>query len=124
MSTQSVAEQLAARIAALDAKALPPAVRVKCEDLLVDVAGLCVTARNEDYVKAALEGCDDDGPCTAIGHARTLSAAGAAFDNGGGSSDGGTSSASTAWAMLETPRQCRATGAFVADDPETRPSIR
>ena len=26
--------------------------------------------------------CDDDGPCTAIGHARTLSAAGAAFVNG------------------------------------------
>ena len=57
-------------------------MRSKCEDLLVDVAGLCVTARNEDYVKAALAGCDDDGPCTAIGHARTLSAAGAAFVNG------------------------------------------
>ncbi|MGH6664530.1 MAG: hypothetical protein ACREB2_06460, partial [Pseudolabrys sp.] len=69
----SVAEQLAARIVALDAKNLPAAVRSKCEDLLVDVAGLCVTARNEDYVKAALAGLDDDGPCTAIGHARMLS---------------------------------------------------
>ena len=29
--------------------------------------------------KATLAGCDDDGPCTAIGHARTLSAAGAAL---------------------------------------------
>ena len=57
-------------------------MRVKCEDLAVDVAGLCVTARNEDYVKSALGGIDDDGPCTAIGHARTLSAAGAAFVNG------------------------------------------
>ena len=75
-----VAEQLAAAIAALDK--VPAAVRVKCEDLLVDVAGLCVTARNEDYVKSALAGYDDDGPCTAIGHARTLSAAGAAFVNG------------------------------------------
>src|SRR5262249_51392782 len=46
------------------------------------VVGLCVTARNEDYVKATLAGCDDDGPCTAIGHARTLSAAGAALVNG------------------------------------------
>ena len=46
------------------------------------MVGLCVTARNEDYVKAALAGWDDDGPCTAIGHARTLSAAGAAFVNG------------------------------------------
>ncbi|MGH6683770.1 MAG: MmgE/PrpD family protein [Pseudolabrys sp.] len=78
----SVAEQLAARIVALDAKKLPSAVRRKCEDLAVDVAGLCVTARNEDYVKAALAGLDDDGPCTAIGHTRALSAAGAAFVNG------------------------------------------
>ena len=78
----SVAERLAARIVALESARLPAAVRVKCEDLLVDVAGLCVTARNEDYIKAALAGCDDDGPCTAIGQARTLSAAGAAFVNG------------------------------------------
>jgi 2-methylcitrate dehydratase PrpD len=82
MSEASVAEQLAARITALDAGKLPAAVRVKCEDLVVDVAGLCVTARNEDYVKIALAGCDDEGPCTAIGHARTLSAASAAFVNG------------------------------------------
>jgi 2-methylcitrate dehydratase PrpD len=73
---------LATRIAALDASKLPAAVRRKCEDLLVDVAGLCVTARHEDYIRAALAGLDDDGPCTAIGHARTLSAAGAAFVNG------------------------------------------
>ena len=50
---------------------LPPAVRQNAIDLLVDVVGLCVTARNEDYVKAALAAWDDDGPCTAIGHART-----------------------------------------------------
>ncbi|HWC92145.1 MAG TPA: MmgE/PrpD family protein [Pseudolabrys sp.] len=78
----SVAQQLAGRIAGLRAERLPPAVRAKCVDLLIDVAGLCVTARNEDYVKAALAGLDDEGPCTAIGHARTLSSAGAAFVNG------------------------------------------
>jgi 2-methylcitrate dehydratase PrpD len=78
----AVAEALAEKIAALDPARLPPAVRRTCEDLLVDVAGLCLTARNEDYVKAALAGWDDDGPCTAIGHARTMSAAGAAFVNG------------------------------------------
>ncbi|WFU18914.1 MmgE/PrpD family protein [Bradyrhizobium sp. CB3481] len=78
----SVAETLAERIAALHSGALPaPTVR-KCEDLLIDVVGLCVTARNEDYVKSALTGCDDDGPCTAIGHQRMLNAAGAAFVNG------------------------------------------
>ena len=78
----AIAEHLAERIAALDPAQLPAAVRAKCDELLVDVIGLCVTARNEDYVKSALAGWDDDGPCTAIGHARTLSAAGAAFVNG------------------------------------------
>jgi 2-methylcitrate dehydratase PrpD len=75
----AIAEQLAERIVALD---VPAAVREKCVDLAVDVIGLCVTARNEGYVKATLAGCDDDGPCTAIGHARTLSAAAAALVNG------------------------------------------
>jgi 2-methylcitrate dehydratase PrpD len=78
----SVAEHLAGRIVVLDAKKLPPAVRRKCEDLLIDVIGLCVTARNEDYIQSALAGCDDEGPCTAIGHARLFSAGSAAFING------------------------------------------
>jgi 2-methylcitrate dehydratase PrpD len=78
----SVAEQLADRVAALRAETLPAAVRRKCEDLLIDVIGLCVTARREDYIKSALAGCDDEGPCTAIGHARSFSAASAAFVNG------------------------------------------
>jgi 2-methylcitrate dehydratase PrpD len=78
----AVAEHLAERIAALDAAKLPAAVRAKCDALIIDVIGLCLTARNEDYVKSALQGWDDDGPGTAIGHRRTLSAAGAAFING------------------------------------------
>lgn len=82
VSANSVAEQLAGRIVTLSASALPPAVVRKCEDLLIDVAGLCVTARHEDYVQSALGGCDDDGPCTAIGHSRTFSSASAAFLNG------------------------------------------
>ena len=78
----SIAQLLVEHIAALKPTALPQAVKQKCEDLLIDVVGLCVTSRNEDYVSSALAGCDDDGPCTAIGHARTLSAASAAFVNG------------------------------------------
>jgi 2-methylcitrate dehydratase PrpD len=78
----AVAEVLAGLIESLQAAKLPAATRRKCDDLLIDVVGLCLTARNEDYVKAALAGCDDDGPCTAIGHSRTLSAAGAALVNG------------------------------------------
>jgi 2-methylcitrate dehydratase PrpD len=78
----AIAEHLAQKISALDATKLPPAVREKCVELLIDVVGLAVTARNEDYVKATLAACDDDGPCTAIGHSRTLSAAAAAIVNG------------------------------------------
>jgi 2-methylcitrate dehydratase PrpD len=78
----SVAETLGEKIVTLQAGALPAATARKCENLLIDVVGLCVTARNEDYVGSALAGCDDDGPCTAIGHRRTLNAAGAAFVNG------------------------------------------
>src|ERR1700742_5069871 len=78
----SVAETLANKIAALQPGVLPDTTLRKCEDLLIDVVGLCVTARNEDYVKAVLAGSDDDGSCTVIGHARTLTAAGAALVNG------------------------------------------
>src|SRR5712671_2409746 len=78
----AVAETLADKIVALKPGTLPAATRRKCEDLLIDVVGLCVTARNEDYIKSALAGWDDDGPCTAIGHKRTLNASGAAFVNG------------------------------------------
>jgi 2-methylcitrate dehydratase PrpD len=78
----SIAEHLAERIAAVDPAALPDAVRAKCEDLAVDVAGLCLTARRQDYAMATLAACDDDGLCTAIGHARRLSSAGAALVNG------------------------------------------
>jgi 2-methylcitrate dehydratase PrpD len=78
----SVAETLAEKIVALKAGTLPAVTTRKCEDLLIDVVGLCVTARNEDYIASALAGWDDDGPCTVIGHGRTLNAAGAAFVNG------------------------------------------
>ena len=78
----SVAETLAGKILALKPGALPELTTRKCEDLLIDVVGLCVTARNEDYVASALTGWDDDGPCTVIGHKRTLTASGAAFVNG------------------------------------------
>ena len=54
----AVAEILAEKIAALDPARIPAAVRRKCDDLLVDVVGLCVSARNEDYVRAALAAWD------------------------------------------------------------------
>src|SRR2546426_9031915 len=56
--------------------------REMAEKLLIDVAGLCVAARGTDYVRASLAGWEASGGCTAIGHSRTLDAAGAAFVNG------------------------------------------
>src|SRR3954452_12043342 len=78
----SVADLLADKIAALKPGMVPAVTARKCEDLLIDVVGLCVTARNQDYVASALAGWDDDGVCTVIGHERTLTAGGAAFVNG------------------------------------------
>ena len=68
----AVAEHLAQAIETVDPAHFPEGLRRKCEDLLVDVVGLCVTARNEDYVQAQIAGWDDEGPCTAIGHARSM----------------------------------------------------
>src|ERR1051326_2102629 len=76
----SISEKLASRIDAgrQQANALGPTA----EKLLVDITGLCVAARKTDYVLAALKSWESDGACTAIGHARALDSAGAAFVNG------------------------------------------
>jgi 2-methylcitrate dehydratase PrpD len=50
--------------------------------LLMDVAGICLAAHNEVYVKAALASLDQDGPCTVIGFAQRCGVEGAAFVNG------------------------------------------
>jgi 2-methylcitrate dehydratase PrpD len=50
--------------------------------LLLDIAGLCLAARGQTYVKASLASLDGDGPCTVIGFPRKLTAEGAAFVNG------------------------------------------
>jgi 2-methylcitrate dehydratase PrpD len=57
-------------------------LRQTLQMLLVDIGGLCVAARNTDYVRAAVASWDSEGHATAIGHPRALDAAGAAFVNG------------------------------------------
>jgi 2-methylcitrate dehydratase PrpD len=79
---QSVAEQLVDQVAALSADSVSRAVRARCEDLLIDVAGLCVAARGTDYVRALIASVDGGGPCTAIGHRGSFSAEDAAMING------------------------------------------
>ncbi len=77
----SVAERLASGIVASapehDAGARQVAAR-----LLLDISGLCIAARAQSYVRAALQSIDGDGPCTVIGFSRKLGAEGAAFVNG------------------------------------------
>ena len=82
MSTPSVAQTLAQRVAALESALLPEDLRATCEDLLIDVGGLCVAARNSDYMKAVVASVDGGGACTAIGHAGSFSASDAAMING------------------------------------------
>jgi 2-methylcitrate dehydratase PrpD len=67
----AVAERLAD--GAERARASSSAFRATAEKLLIDIAGLCV---------AALQAWESSGACTAIGHARALDSAGAAFVNG------------------------------------------
>src|SRR3954466_2625901 len=76
----SISEQLAARIDQSREQASD--FRETAEKLLIDIAGLCVAARKSDYVLAAVKSWESSGACTAIGHARALDSAGAAFVNG------------------------------------------
>jgi 2-methylcitrate dehydratase PrpD len=77
----AIAEQLARAIVAASPEA-DAAARPVAERLLLDIAGLCVAARHEAYVKAALASIDQPGTCTVIGSAERLGVEGAAFVNG------------------------------------------
>lgn len=79
---QSVAEILAEKAVTLHADAVPAPVRERVEQLLIDVAGLCVAARDTDYMKALVAAADTGGGCTAIGRAATYDAGTAALING------------------------------------------
>lgn len=78
----SVAERLADAVLALRPDDIPAAVRARTEELLIDVVGLCVAARETDYIRALTAAVDSGGPCTAIGHPSGYSAEDAALING------------------------------------------
>src|SRR5213596_4384707 len=79
---RSVAERLVAATSSLSPRGVPAEVRLRCEDLLVDVGGLCVAARSSDYIRALVASVDGGGPCTAIGHAGSFRAEDAAMISG------------------------------------------
>jgi 2-methylcitrate dehydratase PrpD len=78
----SAAERLAEQALSLTPERIPPAVRRRADELLIDVVGLCVAARRTDYMKSVLGAIDASGPCTAIGHATTYAPEQAALVNG------------------------------------------
>jgi len=82
MSVQTVAERLVERLALLAPERIPLQVRNRCEELLIDVAGLCVAARHTDYVQALIRSVDQGGPSTAIGQGGGFRPEDAAMING------------------------------------------
>jgi 2-methylcitrate dehydratase PrpD len=81
-AVNSVAETIAEQAAALTPDKIPAAVRARAEELLIDVAGLCVAARSTDYMRALIAGVDGGGQCSALGHAGGFNAEDAAMING------------------------------------------
>jgi 2-methylcitrate dehydratase PrpD len=78
----ALAERIGNWAAGTDAARLPADVRAICHRLLLDVTGLCVAARNTDYVRATLASTEGSGRSAAIGHAKTLTSYDAALVNG------------------------------------------
>jgi len=77
----SIAEILADWLAVLTPEALPSEIRETSRKLFLDVVGLCVAARNEDYI-AATKAAAEPGACTAFGHGAGFAPFSAALING------------------------------------------
>ncbi len=77
-----VAEALAGAASRVSAGHVSTQMRRVAEDLVIDVVGLTVAARNSDYMTAMLAGVDAGGNCTAIGHASTYDPVSAILING------------------------------------------
>ncbi len=80
-SSMSVSEALAAVIIGLP-RHVPAATASMCRSLLIDVAGICVSARNSDFMQSTLAATDELGGCTVIGQSGTRSLSMAALCNG------------------------------------------
>src|SRR5437879_8217833 len=79
---RSVAERLVDATASPSPGGIPAQVRLRCEDLLIDVGGLCIAARASEYVRAVVASVDGGGPCTAIGQPGSFRAEDAAMIGG------------------------------------------
>ena len=80
-TSQPVAETIANWLAAATSDQLPANAAETARKLFLDVAGLCVAARREQYVRSTVA-ATDRGACTALGHPGGFDAFGAALVNG------------------------------------------
>jgi len=80
--TATVSEVLAGKVEALRLESIPDSTRKTCQNLLVDIAGLCVAARNSEYISSLKKSLDAGGACTALGHPESYSPEDAALLNG------------------------------------------
>ena len=80
-SLSTISEQIAAVIAALP-RAIPPVMENICQSLVIDVTGICVSARHSDFMQATLAATDEPGNCTVIGQQAGRSLGMAAICNG------------------------------------------
>ena len=78
----TLAQEIGTFAAATSAKALPKAARATIARLIYDVVGLCVAARNTDYVAAVRASAVSSGKATAIGHDGGFAPYDAALING------------------------------------------
>jgi 2-methylcitrate dehydratase PrpD len=80
----TVSERFSAFTAGLTLADIPAQARTIAVNDLIDMTGLCIAARQTDYIAQLIRGWDGEGGCTAIGHARAFDSAGAAVVNGVG----------------------------------------
>ena len=78
----SIAESIAQWATTLNIEDIPPDVQKVAQRLLLDISGLCIAARQTDYVAATISSCDEAGNCTVIGHANQVDPFAAALING------------------------------------------
>jgi len=78
----SVSQDFSTWATSLTHDSIPNDLQNAIGNALLDYAGLCVSARNLDYVGAMIRACSAPGNCTAIGHAAPVDIASAALING------------------------------------------
>ena len=88
-TAESAAECIAATLGRVRAENLPDEIVDVVRRDLVDVVGLMVAARNNDYVQSIVEGVgkQEPGPCSAVAHPGSF---GAATAGGNDQRHGGT----------------------------------